>query len=179
MTIDRKSWGYRRNAILKDYLSLEEIIKQLVTTVSCGGNLLMNVGPTKDGMIAPIFEERLRGIGGVALVYLNFFYTLRIYPIERSNFFKGQWLKMNGEAIYKSKPWIVQNDSLAKDIWYTIGENNNLYAFVLQWPRNDILKLKSVALQERSKVSMIGSNDVVNVSNDYSPTDTISTLFLS
>lgn len=63
MTIDRKSWGFRRNAVLSEYFTLPELIKELVTTVSCGGNLLMNVGPTKDGIISPIFEERLRGIG--------------------------------------------------------------------------------------------------------------------
>jgi len=31
--------------------------------VSCGGNILINVGPTKEGTIAPIFQERLRGLG--------------------------------------------------------------------------------------------------------------------
>jgi len=30
---------------------------------SCGGNLLLNVGPTHDGRIMPIFEERLLEIG--------------------------------------------------------------------------------------------------------------------
>jgi len=30
---------------------------------SCGGNLLINVGPTSDGRIIPIFEERLRQMG--------------------------------------------------------------------------------------------------------------------
>lgn len=63
MTIDRKSWGFRRNAALSEYFTLPELIKELVITVSCGGNLLMNVGPTKDGIISPIFEERLRGMG--------------------------------------------------------------------------------------------------------------------
>lgn len=57
MTIDKKSWGFRRNAELSDYKSVRELIQDLVTTVSCGGNLLMNVGPTKDGIIAPIFED--------------------------------------------------------------------------------------------------------------------------
>lgn len=33
MTIDRQSWGFRREANLKDYLSIQELIKQLVTTV--------------------------------------------------------------------------------------------------------------------------------------------------
>lgn len=63
MTIDRKSWGFRRNADLKDYMSVKELIRELVVTVSCNGNLLMNVGPTKEGIISPIFEERLREMG--------------------------------------------------------------------------------------------------------------------
>lgn len=63
MTIDKKSWGYRRNAPLEEYYSLEDLVKELVITVSTGGNFLMNVGPTKDGIIPVIFQERLHGIG--------------------------------------------------------------------------------------------------------------------
>lgn len=37
--------------------------KELVVTVSCGGNILINVGPTKSGTIEPIFVERLKEIG--------------------------------------------------------------------------------------------------------------------
>ena len=58
---------------------------------SCGGNLLVNVGPTKYGEIAPIYEERLRQM--------------------------GQWLKINGEGIYGTKPWKYQNDSLTPNVW--------------------------------------------------------------
>uniref|UniRef100_A0A8C3RR42 Alpha-L-fucosidase n=1 Tax=Chelydra serpentina TaxID=8475 RepID=A0A8C3RR42_CHESE len=84
MTIDKRSWGYRRNTQLSDYLTIEEL--QLVETVSCGGNLLMNIGPTHDGRIDVIFQERLRQM--------------------------GVWLSVNGEAIYGTKPWRTQNDSL-------------------------------------------------------------------
>ena len=52
----------------------------------------MNVGPTKDGKIIPLFEERLRQL--------------------------GQWLRVNGESIYSSKPWSHQNDTMARNIWY-------------------------------------------------------------
>ena len=58
---------------------------------SCGGNLNINVGPTKEGMIDPIYEERLRQL--------------------------GQWLGVNFESIYGTKPWTFQKDSVSEDVW--------------------------------------------------------------
>ena len=52
----------------------------------------MNVGPTHDGRIVPIFQERLTQMGA--------------------------WLKVNGEAIYVSKPWRAQNETKTEGIWY-------------------------------------------------------------
>lgn len=63
MTIDAESWGHRNNARLEDYLTSASLIKELVSTVSCGGNLLLNVGPTKYGTLETIFVERLLDIG--------------------------------------------------------------------------------------------------------------------
>lgn len=37
MTIDKRTWGYRRNAKIEQFYTIEELIKELVTTVSCGG----------------------------------------------------------------------------------------------------------------------------------------------
>lgn len=61
---------------------------------SCGGNMALNVGPTKDGRITPIFEERLRQF--------------------------GSWLHVNGEGVYSTVPWSHQNDTLAKNVWYDL-----------------------------------------------------------
>ncbi|XP_074043843.1 plasma alpha-L-fucosidase [Macrotis lagotis] len=116
MTIDKQSWGYRRNAQLSDYLTIEEIVEQLVKTVSCGGNFLMNISPTKDGIIPPIYEERLRQI--------------------------GTWMKVNGESIYATKPWRAQNDTSTPRVWYTSKPKENLvYAIFLQWPSSGVLSL--------------------------------------
>jgi hypothetical protein len=63
----------------------------------------MNVGPTKDGKIIPLFEERLRQL--------------------------GQWLNVNGESIYSSKPWSHQNDTMTRNIWYIL-ENLVLLLYI-------------------------------------------------
>ncbi len=73
------SYGYNRNEDLAEYRSGKELVWMLADLVSRGGNLLLNVGPTADGRIPTIQEERLRQIGA--------------------------WLKVNREAIYGSKPF--------------------------------------------------------------------------
>ncbi|KAF0295239.1 Alpha-L-fucosidase [Amphibalanus amphitrite] len=132
MTIDSKSWGYRREAVLADILSMDDLTKTMAETISCGGNLLMNVGPTHDGRIVPIFEERLRQM--------------------------GEWLGINGEAIYSSKPWSHQNDTLTSGVWYT-QRDGAVFAIVLDWPESDVLQLGAVTLAADSKVFMLGCQD--------------------
>jgi len=104
MTIDRRSWGHRRNMKLEDVLDMDELVETLVSTVSCGGNLLMNVGPSSDGTIEPIFQERLRQM--------------------------GWWLGVNGEAIYNTVPWRVQNDTLAGTVWYTSKATEEVHVVI-------------------------------------------------
>ncbi|MCL4141786.1 UNVERIFIED_CONTAM: hypothetical protein GTU68_041746 [Idotea baltica] len=132
-TIDKKAWVYRRNSVLQDYLTIEEILDQLVSTVSCGGNVLINVGPQSDGSISLIFEERLRQM--------------------------GHWLSINGQAIYKSKPWTHQNDTVNKNVWYTSSGTNSslIYAIVLKWPDNGKLFLGAVVAQPGvTKFTLLG-----------------------
>uniref|UniRef100_F6TJX9 Alpha-L-fucosidase n=1 Tax=Monodelphis domestica TaxID=13616 RepID=F6TJX9_MONDO len=135
MTIDKESWSYRRNAPLSDYLTIEEIVSQLVETVSCGGNFLMNIGPNKDGVISPIYEERLRQTGA--------------------------WMKVNGEAIYETKPWRAQNDTLTPRVWYTSKPKENLvYAIFLQWPSSRMLVLgEPKATSGATTVKLLGYQD--------------------
>ena len=92
------------SAILSTFIKLSFVFKTYVLSIfewllktgftvlcSCGGNILINVGPTKEGTIIPLFEERLRGMGA--------------------------WLKVNGEAIYDTVPWKYQNDTVAPRVW--------------------------------------------------------------
>jgi len=73
------SYGYNRNETLSDYHTGRELTLMLIDIVSRGGNFLLDIGPTGDGRIPVIMEERLNEIGG--------------------------WLKLNGEAIYGTHNW--------------------------------------------------------------------------
>merc|ERR1712243_73205 len=112
-----------------DYLTVHDVLVQLVSTVSCGGNMLINIGPTKEGMLPAIMEERLLQM--------------------------GTWLGINGEGIYASKPWTYQNDTLTHGVWYT-SKNDKVYAFVLDWPQDSKLTLGSVKSTDSTTVTMLG-----------------------
>jgi alpha-L-fucosidase len=73
------SYGYNRMESLKDYRTNRQLVLMLIDIVSRGGNLLLDIGPTADGRIPVVMEERLTEI--------------------------GNWLRPNAEAIYGTRAW--------------------------------------------------------------------------
>ncbi|KAH7704348.1 Protein W03G11.3 [Aphelenchoides avenae] len=147
-TLDKKSWGYRRDIRSEDVLTLSELVTWIARTISCGGNALLNVGPDKYGRIVPIFEDRLRQL--------------------------GQFVALHEEAIFDTKPWIYQNDG--NYTWYTsrVRKDHHLdperrynpqdtwntivYAFVLRLPETPQLYLPSVKPSAKVAVTLLGAN---------------------
>ncbi|MFC1997076.1 alpha-L-fucosidase [Chloroflexota bacterium] len=109
------SWGYYRDEAT--WKSPEQLIRMLINTVSCGGNLLMNVGPTARGT----FDDRaLR--------------SLRVY---------ANWMRLHSRSIYGC----TQSDfAPPPDVRYTQtgtersrGDGDRLYVHIYAWPFRHLL----------------------------------------
>jgi alpha-L-fucosidase len=137
------SFGYNRAENLDSYSTSEELIKLLVSTVSAGGNLLLDIGPAADGTIPVIMQQRLLEI--------------------------GKWLKVNGEAIYDTRAFIKSkkdetiNTEANKTVFFT-KKNSDLYIICLNWPKGDII-LKSLKTSGIPKVQLLGTYKSINFRN--------------
>lgn len=123
------SFGYNRNENLEDYSSAEELIHILVEKVARGGNLLLNIGPTADGRIPVIMQQRLAEM--------------------------GEWLQVNGDAIYETRQWSGCPESNKQEhVYYTV-KGNDLYVITTQWLDHSV---KVNAVGRPTRVSMLGTD---------------------
>jgi alpha-L-fucosidase len=127
------SYGFNRAENLDHYRTSKELVHELIDVVSRGGNLLLNVGPTADGRIPVIMQERLRDI--------------------------GSWLAVNGEAIFGTRPWLAASTRAAdtagaEPVRYT-RQGTTLYAQFLEWPDGDV-RIDGLHPADGTSVTLLG-----------------------
>jgi len=143
------SWGYK--VYDKDWKSSRELLYYFVDILSKGGNYLLNIGPDGKGHVPEASAKSLLEM--------------------------GEWITLNGEAVYGSSPWHIaregQDETLLKgtghraakgfarkftknDFWFT-AKDNSVYAISLV-PAADTILIRSLNKKAGTikKVSILG-----------------------
>lgn len=122
------SWSYVPN---DKYKSTGELIHLLINVVAKGGNLLLNIGPSPEGEWDEDAYDRLKGI--------------------------GEWMKINGEAIYATrpaKPYKVDN------VCFTSSADGTIYAIYLAGVNENklphMLTLPSITITNDKEIKLLG-----------------------
>jgi alpha-L-fucosidase len=124
-----ETWGFKTSDT--NWKSPEMLIKNLVDIVSKGGNFLLNVGPTSEGLIPAASVERLKEM--------------------------GEWIRVNGEAVYGVGQ--LNNYKEGDNIRYTkSGDGNYIYASLFSMPEKQ-LTIKQIKPAEGSKIRMLGVDE--------------------
>ena len=128
------SWSYVPGDI---YKPANKIIHMLVDIVCKGGNYLLNIGPSPEGVWADSAYARLREI--------------------------GDWMKVNGEAIYRSRPVAPYKSG---NICFTSGPDGALYAIYLAGQDELVMPaaiiVNGLDVPAGARVTMLGSKIRLN-----------------
>lgn len=103
------TWGFKKDD--HKWKSTEMLIRNIIDIASKGGNYLLNVGPTAEGLIPAPSVERLEGI--------------------------GKWMKVNGESIYGTQASPFAKTPWGRCTQKTLdGGKTRLYLHVFDWPED-------------------------------------------
>ena len=150
------AWFYRPGAQFK---TPNELIDILVDIVSKNGLMLLNVPPNPDGSIPKVMEDLLIDMGA--------------------------WLRVNGDAIYATRPWTIFGEGPTRlpegghkveekikieykntDIRFTNKSDKEFFAIVMDRPENEIV-IKSLSTQlgvlnsKILKIELLGSKEKI------------------
>lgn len=129
ISISNGAWCYTQD---QTYRSATDLVETLVEIVAKNGQMLLNLTPRADGTFPDPMVESLRGV--------------------------GDWIDVNGEAIFETRPWETWNDG--DSVRYTRSKDGStLYAIVLGWPEGE-QPLPSVPTGSGGTVELLGHGEI-------------------
>ncbi len=151
-----KSWSYAPD---EEYRSPNQVVDMLVDIVSKNGVLLLNIGPKSDGTIPEVAQTTIK--------------------------MTGEWLKVNGEGIYATRPWSVYGEGPTqpgqhmdgdhveytnRDVRFTRSKDSRvLYIHILGYDKDfniEILKSSNIDLSTITKLTLLGVGEAKYKQND-------------
>ena len=152
------SFGYSRTERFEDYNSSETLVLMLIDIVSRGGNFLLDIGPTADGRIPPLMEERLAEIGDWLSVNGEAIYGTTVHD-QTCQWTSGEEPKFT-EGTYKvaydvNKLLQTPNEGIARKEALFTRKGNVLYAICPVFPKGELI-LRGVVAKPGCRVSMLG-----------------------
>lgn len=120
------TWGFKSGD--HNWKSTTTLVHQLIDVAAKGGNYLLNVGPTAEGIIPAASVERLAGV--------------------------GLWLRTNGQAIFGTRP--LQGFKEGDSILYTASaDGRTIYTIMTAWPGDEV-RLTRVTPEPASEIRLLG-----------------------
>jgi alpha-L-fucosidase len=126
-----RGFGYNRNETEATLLAPDDLIWMLVDIVGRGGNLLLNIGPSADGQIPFAQAMRLTAL--------------------------GWWLRVNGAAIYGTRPGGSTTTADGRDVRLTVDADGVRYAAVRGAPSSELRVLLDRPA-EGAEIRMLGND---------------------
>ena len=131
-----KSWGYKASD--HNWKSTELLIQNLVDIASKGGNYLLNVGPTAEGLIPAPSVQRLEEM--------------------------GEWMKLNAESIHGTSASPLPSFDWGRCTVKKEGDITTLYLHVFQWPENGELMVPGLRAEgETLEASLLANGNTLEV----------------
>lgn len=127
MTLNRH-WGYYAGD--NEWKPTDLVIHNLIDVASKNGNFLLNVGPTGEGIIPEPSVERLHAV--------------------------GEWLKVNGEAIYGTHGSPIDQPAWGRVTQKATADGTTLYLHVFDWPRDGKLVVSGLSAKVDSATLLAG-----------------------
>lgn len=148
------TWGFK--SYDDKWKSPEVLIRNLIDIASKGGNYLLNVGPTAEGLIPPASVERLAAIGA--------------------------WMKVNGESIYGTTASPFPNQL---EFGRATSKPGRVYLHVFDWPADgnlrvprwsDTLARAYLLASPKESLTFTARDDGVSIHLPAKPIDPVATV---